>query len=210
MTRSQPDPTAKPKAMGNDPVMSGSATKSEQVRATQAALKSKGYDPGTVDGIPGPKTTAGLHELPEGGEPAGVRSRRRSDLVQAWLAVNAKSRAPSVAGTRPNRREKAMKARSMLGGLLTSLLLLGGCYMPPSTTQGPPPPPAAPLETVPAQPSPSYVWVPGSNTWQPATRTYVWAPGHWTVPPQGYAWVPGHWETQANGSVWVDEQWRHN
>ena len=76
MTRSQPDPTAKPKAMGNDPVMSGSATKSEQVRATQAALKSKGYDPGTVDGIPGPKTTAGLtsfrraENLPESGRGA--------------------------------------------------------------------------------------------------------------------------------------------
>jgi hypothetical protein len=36
------------------------------------------------------------------------------------------------------------------------------------------PPPAAPLETVPAQPSPSYVWVPGAYTWQSATRTYVW------------------------------------
>jgi WXXGXW repeat (2 copies) len=42
------------------------------------------------------------------------------------------------------------------------------------------------------------------------TRTYVWVPGHWTVPPKDYVWVPGHWETQANGTVWVDGQWRHN
>ena len=103
-----------------------------------------------------------------------------------------------------------MKTRSMLGALAMSLLILGGCHLPPSTVQAPPPPPAAPLETVPARPSPSYVWVPGAYTWQSATRTYVWVPGHWTVPPQGYVWVPGHWETQANGTVWVDGQWRHN
>jgi YXWGXW repeat-containing protein len=46
--------------------------------------------------------------------------------------------------------------------------------------------------------------------WQPATRAYVWVPGHWTVPPRGYVWVPGHWETQANGNVWVDAYWRQN
>ena len=103
-----------------------------------------------------------------------------------------------------------MKTRSMLGALAVSLLILGGCHLPPSAVQAPPPPPAAPLETVPAQPGPTYVWVPGAYTWQSATRTYVWVPGHWTVPPQGYVWVPGHWETQANGTVWVDGQWRHN
>jgi hypothetical protein len=103
-----------------------------------------------------------------------------------------------------------LKKRSTLGALVTSLLILGGCYMPPSRVQAPPPPPAAPLEAVPAQPGPTYVWVPGAYTWQPVTRTYVWVPGHWTVPPRGYVWVPGHWETQANGTVWVDGQWRHN
>jgi hypothetical protein len=104
-----------------------------------------------------------------------------------------------------------MKTRSILGGLLTSVLFLGGCYIPPpSKVQAPPPPPPVPVETVPAQPGPKYVWVPGSYTWQPVTRTYAWVPGHWTIPPQGYVWVPGHWETQANGTVWVDGQWRHN
>jgi hypothetical protein len=78
-----------------------------------------------------------------------------------------------------------MKSRSILEGLVMALLFLGGCHLPPSAMQAPPPPPAAPVEAVPAQPGPSYVWVLGSYTWQPASRTYVWVPGHWTIPPQG-------------------------
>ena len=104
-----------------------------------------------------------------------------------------------------------MKTRSMLGALPMSLLILGGCHLPPSAVQAPPPPPAAPLETVPAQPGPTPTCgCPEPTRGSPPRRTYVWVPGHWTVPPQGYVWVPGHWETQANGTVWVDGQWHHN
>jgi hypothetical protein len=102
-------------------------------------------------------------------------------------------------------------SRPLAAGVLASLLIVAGC----STTrysgaQAPPPAPASPAEAVPAQPGPAYVWVPGAYAWQPATRTYVWVPGHWTIPPRGYVWVPGHWETQASGNVWVDGAWRAN
>lgn len=106
-----------------------------------------------------------------------------------------------------------MMTRSFLatvGSVLIAAAVLGGCYMPPSSVQAPPTPPPAPMETVSAQPGPSYVWVPGTYTWQPATRTYVWVPGHWTVPPRGYVWVPGHWETHSTGNQWVDGYWRPN
>jgi len=56
----QPDPATRSKTMGTDPTMSGSAMKAERVRATQEALKSKGHDPGPIDGIFGPRTEAGL------------------------------------------------------------------------------------------------------------------------------------------------------
>jgi hypothetical protein len=118
--------------------------------------------------------------------------------------------ADSIARARDRRPETKVRMRPILGGLVMSFLLLGGCYLPSSTVQAPPPPPAAPTETLPPQPGPAYVWVPGSHVWQPATRAYVWVPGYWTIPPQGYAWVPGHWETRANGTVWIDGQWRHN
>ncbi|MGH7321558.1 MAG: YXWGXW repeat-containing protein [Candidatus Rokuibacteriota bacterium] len=93
--------------------------------------------------------------------------------------------------------------------LTTGSLLLAGCYAsPPYVVQGPPPLPAAPAEAIPPQPASGYVWVPGGYVWQMSSRTYVWVPGHWTVPPPGYVWVPGHWETSPSGTVWVGGQWR--
>jgi WXXGXW repeat (2 copies) len=117
---------------------------------------------------------------------------------------------PAATRERERRLERDMRSRRILGALLMPLLILGGCYMGSSSVQAPPPPPPAPVETVSAQPGPTYVWIPGAYTWQQPTRTYVWVPGHWTVPPRDHAWVPGHWETQASGPVWVDGQWRHN
>jgi peptidoglycan hydrolase-like protein with peptidoglycan-binding domain len=58
MTR--PDPATKSKMMGADPMVSGSAMKPERIRATKEALKSKGHDPGPIDGIFGPQTEAAL------------------------------------------------------------------------------------------------------------------------------------------------------
>jgi WXXGXW repeat (2 copies) len=90
------------------------------------------------------------------------------------------------------------------------LLMLSACSgasLYPAV-QAPPAPPPAPTETMPPQPSVSYVWIPGGYIWQPSTRTYLWVPGHWTVPPTGQVWVPGHWETTPTGHVWVDGRWR--
>ncbi len=89
-------------------------------------------------------------------------------------------------------------------------MLLAGCYAPTQLgpAQAPPAPPPAPAEAMPLQPNPSYVWVPGSYTWNATTRMYVWVPGHWTVPPPGQVWVPGHWETASTGQIWVEGHWR--
>jgi WXXGXW repeat (2 copies) len=67
---------------------------------------------------------------------------------------------------------------------------------------GPPPPPRV-VEVVPANPGPSYIWVPGY--WYPQGRHYRWHEGYWTLAPYpGAYWVvpryeggeyfPGFWE----------------
>jgi peptidoglycan hydrolase-like protein with peptidoglycan-binding domain len=67
---SQPDPATKATGKG---AMAGSEMSSERVRAIQEALKSKGHDPGPIDGILGPQTAAALkgfqkaEKLPESG-----------------------------------------------------------------------------------------------------------------------------------------------
>jgi hypothetical protein len=86
-----------------------------------------------------------------------------------------------------------MKTRSMLGALAVSLLILGGCHLPPSGVEAPPPPPAAPLEDGVGSARPDLCVGARSLHVASPTRTYVWVPGHWTIPPQGYVWVPGHW-----------------
>jgi carboxyl-terminal processing protease len=50
----QPDPATKAKPKGD------SGMTSERVRAIQEALKSKGHDPGPIDGIFSPQTEAAL------------------------------------------------------------------------------------------------------------------------------------------------------
>lgn len=63
----QPDPATKAKPKGD------SGMTSERVRAIQEALKSKGHDPGPIDGVFGPQTEAALksfqkaEKLPESG-----------------------------------------------------------------------------------------------------------------------------------------------
>ncbi len=70
-------------------------------------------------------------------------------------------------------------------------------------------PPANVVEAIPPAPGPEYVWVRGYYKWDPDARAYVWAPGHWVVPPQGYhEWVPGHWADGDGGWVWVEGHWR--
>jgi WXXGXW repeat (2 copies) len=96
---------------------------------------------------------------------------------------------------------------TVLAGV-TALVLAGCAGNRTSALQAPPAPPPPIAETIPPQPAPGYVWVPGVYTWNANTRSYVWVPGHWAIPPRGYVWVPGHWQTTSTGHVWVDGQWR--
>jgi peptidoglycan hydrolase-like protein with peptidoglycan-binding domain len=73
---------------------SGTMTKSNQrenVRAAQQALKDKGMDPGTVDGMMGPKTQAALREYQK---KEGLKETGRLDAeTMAKLGVEAKTSA---------------------------------------------------------------------------------------------------------------------
>lgn len=65
-----------------------------------------------------------------------------------------------------------MTHRWMRTALIAPILLVAGCYAPPpQPVQAPLPVPAAPVESVPPQPSPAYVWIPGWYAWQPAAGT---------------------------------------
>jgi hypothetical protein len=80
----------------------------------------------------------------------------------------------------------------------------------PEAMTAPPAPPAAVAETPPASPGASYVWIAGSQAWRPYLKTYVWLPGHYTVPPApNFEWVSGYWAAASGGGyVWVEGHWR--
>jgi hypothetical protein len=62
---------------------------------------------------------------------------------------------------------------------------------------GPPPPP-----------SPDAVWINGYWAWD--GRQYVWAQGHWIMPPPHYRYyIPPHWHRRPDGSsVYIEGYWR--
>lgn len=95
---------------------------------------------------------------------------------------------------------KTFKELVLSGALL--ITGLAGCSGEIITT----PPPVAVVETVPAPPSPHYVWIPGHYiarggvyTWRngyykPAPRyKKVWVPGSYTQTRRGYVYRRGHW-----------------
>lgn len=70
----------------------------------------------------------------------------------------------------------------------------------------PTPPPPTPEQMSPS-PGSTYVWVPGYQSWN--NGSWVWTPGHWSIPPQPAAtWVPAHWERSGQGWLWVEGAWR--
>src|SRR6185437_11675034 len=48
----------------------------------------------------------------------------------------------------------------------------------------PPPPDPGVVETVPAAPDPTYIWIGGAWVWR---GSWVWAPGHWSPRPHPHA-----------------------
>ena len=95
------------------------------------------------------------------------------------------------------------KMLALVGGLILSTSLAAGAQV--VVRIGPPPP--RPVEVIPVNPHPGWVWQPGFHRWD-GFRS-VWVPGHWAEPPYGGArWVPGHWRPTPHGYVWVEGHWR--
>jgi hypothetical protein len=95
------------------------------------------------------------------------------------------------------------KMLALVGGLILSTSLAAGAQV--VVRIGPPPP--RPVEVIPVNPHPGWVWQPGFHRWD--GFRYVWVPGHWAEPPYGGArWVPGHWRPTPHGYVWVEGHWR--
>jgi peptidoglycan hydrolase-like protein with peptidoglycan-binding domain len=67
----------------------------EQVKAVQQALKDKGHDPGTVDGVMGPKTRGALKDFQK---KEGIKDTGRLDQeTMTKLGVEAKTSSTSPA-----------------------------------------------------------------------------------------------------------------
>lgn len=72
----------------------------------------------------------------------------------------------------------------------------------------PPPPPPAQVEVVTAQPGPGMVWIDGYWAYSDDGR-YVWAPGHWIMPPRQHrAYVTPHWARRGSSYVYIQGYWR--
>jgi WXXGXW repeat (2 copies) len=60
-------------------------------------------------------------------------------------------------------------------------------------------PPPDRVETQPARPSATHVWIAGHWKWE--AGAYAWIPGHWAPPPApGYLWIPDKWVQ--HGGIW--------
>jgi len=69
----------------------------EQVRAVQQALKDKGHDPGTVDGVMGPKTRSALRDFQK---KEGIKDTGRLDQeTMSKLGVEAKTSSGGTSST---------------------------------------------------------------------------------------------------------------
>jgi hypothetical protein len=70
-----------------------------------------------------------------------------------------------------------------------------------------PTPPPTPAETVPLQPAPNAVWVPGY--WIYNGHAFTWTSGRWEIPPPfAHAYVPAHSEVRNGQTVFVPGYWQ--
>ena len=76
-----------------------------------------------------------------------------------------------------------------------------------SRAQAPATPPPTPVDSVPPQPAPNAVWVPGY--WIYDTRSYTWMSGRWEIPPPfARTYVPAHSEMRHGQMVYVPGYWQ--
>jgi peptidoglycan hydrolase-like protein with peptidoglycan-binding domain len=82
------------------------------IERVQTALKQNGHDPGPIDGVSGPRTTAALkaYQKAQGLEPTG----RLDEATRAKLDASAKSESTSQAGgdTRPSPVDPAQATKT--------------------------------------------------------------------------------------------------
>lgn len=68
-------------------------------------------------------------------------------------------------------------------------------------------PPAPLQDTMPPQPSPQHVWIPGYWAWR--NNQQQWITGHWEIPPHpGATWVEPRWEQRGSEYVFIDGYWQ--
>jgi len=66
--------------------------------------------------------------------------------------------------------------------------------------------PKAPVVVQTARPGPTHVWI--DEEWREEGNGYVYAGGHWEVPPHpGERWIPGHWAHHDRGEYWIRGHW---
>lgn len=98
-----------------------------------------------------------------------------------------------------------MKAKWLLGSILSVAALTATATAQISVYIGTPPPPMR-YEVPPPMPMAGYVWTPGY--WSPYGGRYVWAPGRWMRPPYyGAAWMSGGWNQGPRGWSYHNGYW---
>jgi len=71
-----------------------------------------------------------------------------------------------------------------------------------AVVQAPPPPP---IEEIPLQPGPGYVWTGGEWVWN---NGWYWSAGYYAVPPApGFYWVGGYWGPGPHGYIRYGGHW---
>jgi hypothetical protein len=75
----------------------------------------------------------------------------------------------------------------------------------PEVTVAPSAPPVPQVEVIPANPNPTFVWVPGYWNWNGG---WIWVHGYWGPHPRYYhAWAPGRWGYYRGHYVWRRGYW---
>jgi hypothetical protein len=77
----------------------------------------------------------------------------------------------------------------------------------PQVAAPPPPPSSQPADVVTPAPTPSALWIPGY--WAYNGSGYVWAAGHWEIPPPNcHTYVAPYWVYQGGTYAYVRGCWR--
>jgi hypothetical protein len=109
MDRAWDKTKAKTREMKDDvkSALSGNGRASDDVRAAQQALRSKGFDPGPIDGIQGPRTTAAVRDFQDK-ENLTVTGQLDAETNARLMAAASPAASPATAPreTNPKRQSR--------------------------------------------------------------------------------------------------------